>query len=167
MDCEYDCECERRLSPGNRPKCGGLRTTLSAITLRGNKATSTIAQAREYRESAPNVENRAIFGWTHYKKVSRYKQQFGRQQTCLPKGVKSQPPRLISQAPARCSDFRGLQRQFLTLASTGRDLANIWLIIRVRNSNLGLSFLAFKCCVSQLSVDQMRRNLVNFLLDPT
>ena len=35
-------------------------------------------------------------------------------------------------------------------------------ITGVRNSNLGLSFLAFKCCVTQLSVDQMSRNLVNF-----
>ena len=33
---------------------------------------------------------------------------------------------------------------------------------RVRNSNLGLCFFTFKCCVSQLSVDQMSRNLVNF-----
>ena len=40
-------------------------------------------------------------------------------------------------------------------------------LIRVRNSNFGLSFLAFKCCASQLTVDQMSRNLVNFLLDLT
>ena len=35
-------------------------------------------------------------------------------------------------------------------------------MIRVRNSNLGLCFFAFKCCVSQLSEDQMSSNLVNF-----
>ena len=36
---------------------------------------------------------------------------------------------LASKALARHSDFRGLQRMFLTLASTGREFANIWLII--------------------------------------
>ena len=38
-------------------------------------------------------------------------------------------------------------------------------IHRVRNSNLGLCFFPFICCVSQLSVDQMSRHLVNFELD--
>ena len=34
--------------------------------------------------------------------------------------------------------------------------------IRVRNSNLGLCFFFFKCCVSPLFVDQISRNSVNF-----
>ena len=38
----------------------------------------------------------------------------------------------------------------------------VTVISRVRNSNLGLCFFRFKCCVSQLSVDQISRNLVNF-----
>ena len=38
----------------------------------------------------------------------------------------------------------------------------ISIISRIRNSNLGLCSFPFKCCVSQLSVDQMSRNLVNF-----
>ena len=33
-----------------------------------------------------------------------------------------------------------------------------WIITSVRNSNLGLCFFAFKCCVSQLSVDRFGKN---------
>ena len=35
-----------------------------------------------------------------------------------------------SPKSAKRSEFRGLWRIFFTLASTGRDLANIWLIMR-------------------------------------
>ena len=37
-----------------------------------------------------------------------------------------------------------------------------WFVTRVRKLNLCLWFFFFKFCVSQLSVDQMSRNLVNF-----
>ena len=49
----------------------------------------------------------------------------------------------------------------LEVASLERENLIIHSLVttRVRNSNLGLCFFAFKCCVSQLSVERFGKNL--------
>ena len=41
---------------------------------------------------------------------------------------------------------------------------DLGIMTRVRNSNLGLCFFPFKCCVSQLSVDRFGKNFEGVML---
>ena len=69
----------------------------------------------------------------------------------------------ISSTPPPCVNVnRSNYWRELSAREGLRAAYYIWDINRVRNSNLGLCFSPFKCCASQLSVDQMSRHLVNF-----
>ena len=79
---------------------------------------------------------------------------------CISLASLPQVYRAISLLSTNCTGWHIWWRTWVGL--TRCVTLYVCVVSRVRNSNLGLCFPPFKCCVSQLSVDQMSRNLVNF-----